>query len=68
MSTKVYIELPLSGDDLTLEDAQELALFIEMALHQRGQVKGEYAGRTIGDATVYKCAEDLEADLADAKI
>lgn len=66
MTTKVYVEIPLSGDDLTDLDARELAIFIESLIDGTPpRVPGEYAGRKVENVVVYKNADDLKADLSE---
>ena len=67
MTTKIYVEIPLSGKKLTLEEAREFASFVESALDAYGREPGKYMGREIGNVTVYKAAEDLVADLAEKR-
>ena len=61
--TKIYVEIPLSGNDLDLDLAREFASFLESAMDNYGRESGKWAGRTIGDVTVYKNGDDLKADL-----
>lgn len=67
MATKIYIEIPLSGKDLTLEEAREFAIHIEGCLDDYAVEPGKYMGREVGNVRVYKAAEDLVADLEEEK-
>lgn len=59
MATKVYVEIPLSGKELTPEEAREFASFLESAIDAYGREPGKYAGRTVENVTVYPSAEDV---------
>lgn len=55
---KIYVEIPLSGAEMTQEELSEFAIFLESAIDSYGTVPGKYAGREVGNVRVYKNVKD----------